>query len=403
VRLNKVVAQLIGLQGSTVRGIDFEGDALVVSVAKKPGAHCCPHCGHKSSATYDSHQRDWRHVPLGKWRVVVRSQLCRLSCPEHGVVCEAVPWAVHDSRFTRDFEDLVAWLTREMNQSAVTRLVKVAWVTVGSIVERVVQRYLNKARLDKLYVIGIDEVSYRRGHKYLTVIADQLERRLVWLGEGRSMVTVDGFFDQLGEERIKLLQVVTMDMSGPFISEVQKRAPHVAIAFDPFHVVKLGNEAVQEVRRRETRAVKGTTAAEVLKGSMWALLKAPESLRPEERAKLSDVSQLNRSVYRAYLLKEELRALYWCSPKAAPKHLDAWLSWASKSKLPEFVKVAATLRKYRDGVLAAITYGVSNGLLEGLNNKIGMLKHRAFGFHSAAALISMVYLCCSNLQIQLPT
>lgn len=402
-RVNKVVAQLIGLQGLSVKGIDFDGDALVINVARKPGAHRCPHCGFKRSAAYDTHERDWRHVPLGKWRVVLRAKLCRLVCRTHGVVCEAIPWAEHESRFTRDFEDLAAWLTREMNQTAVTRLLKVAWVTVGSIVERVVQRCLNKQRLDDLYVIGIDEVSYRKGHKYLTVIADQLESRLVWLGEGRSKTTVEAFFEQLGAAGIERLKVVTMDMSGPFISEVTARAPHAVIAFDPFHVVKLANEALQEVRRREAREVKGTTAAEVLKGSRWSLLKAPEDLRPSEKVKLSEVSKLNRRVYRAYLLKEELRALYQCTPKAAERHLDAWLKWASTSRLPEFVTVAATLRKYRDGVLAAINYGVSNGMLEGLNNKIGMLKHRAFGFHSAAALISMVYLCCSNIHINLPT
>jgi transposase len=133
-----------------------------------------------------------------------------------------------------------------------------------------------------------------------------------------------------------------------------------------------------------------------------ALLKAPESLRLEEQIRLADVPQLNQRVYRGYLLKEELRTLYSCSPRSAPLHLAQWLAWASRSKLRPFVKLARTLRKYRNGMLAAIKHGVSNGRLEGLNNKIGVLKHRAYAFHSAAALIAMVYLCCSQLPLALP-
>src|SRR5206468_723852 len=141
----------------------------------------------------------------------------------------------------------------------------------------------------------------------------------------------------------------------------------------------------------------------VLKGSRWALLKAPESLTTSERLRLGDVAALNARVYRGYLLKEELRALYWCGHRAAPKHLDAWLAWASRSKLRPFVKLARTVRSHRDGILAAIDVGLSNGRLEGLNNKIGMLKHRAYGFHTAAALIAMIFLCCTKLSLGLPT
>jgi transposase len=342
-------------------------------------------------------------VALGRWRVLIRSTVCRLTCPSHGVLTEAVPWAAPGSRFTLDFEDLVAWLAREMNKTAVTRLAQIAWETVGTIVERVVGRNLDENRLEQLYIIGIDEVSYRKGHKYLSVIADHRTGDPAWIAEGRSRETVGKFFDELGTERSEKIAVVTMDMAGAYIEEVRARAPNAKIAFDPFHVVKLANEAVHDVRRTEARVRKGSTEAEVLKGSRWALLKAPENLRPAERVRLAEVAALNARVYRSYLLKEELRALYWCGAHAAARHLDAWLAWASRSKLHPFVKLARTLRKYREGVLDAIRMGVSNGRLEGLNNKIGMLKHRAYGFPSAAALIAMIFLCCTQLSVDLPT
>jgi transposase len=402
VRIRTVFNHLLCLQGAWVREVEFRADAVVVSVARRQRKHRCPRCKYATRAAWDRHQRDWRHVALGKWRVVVRATLCRLRCPEHGVLVEAVPWAAHESRFTFDFEDLVAWLAREMNTTAATRLMHVSWEAVGRIVERVVARKLDKGRLDALYEIGLDEVSYRKGHKYLSIVADHRTGDPAWIGEGRSQQTISAFFDELGPERSAQLRVVTMDMCGSYIAEVSARAPQAEICFDPFHVVKLANEAVHELRRSEARERKGTPEAAVLKGSRWALLKAPESLRPEERVRIAEVADLNWRVYRGYLLKEELRALYACGPRSAAAHLEQWLSWASRSKLKPFVKLARTLRSHRDGILAAIRLGVSNGRLEGLNNKIGVLKHRAYGFHSAAALIAMIFLCCSNLPLTLP-
>ena len=401
-RITTVFNKLLSLQGTFVREVQFGLDAIMVTVARRGRRHRCPRCSYSTKAGYDQHLGAWRHVALGKWRVVVRATVMRLVCPEHGVLTEAVPWAAPGSLFTLDFEDLVAWLAREMNKTAVTRLAKIAWPTVGTIVARVVGRELDPDRLEQLYVIGLDEVSYRKGHKYLSVIADHRTGDPAWIAEGRSRETVGKFFDELGPERSEKVAVVTMDMSAAYIAEVRERAPNAMIAFDPFHVVKLANEAVHDVRRTETRVRKGSTAADVLKGSRWALLKAPENLLPAERLRLAEVALLNARVYRSYLLKEELRALYLCGAAAARHHLESWLGWASRSKLRPFVKLARTLRKYRDGILDAIRMGLSNARLEGLNNKIGVLKHRAYGFHSAAALIAMIFLCCTQLRVDLP-
>jgi transposase len=404
VRISTVFNKLLSLQGAWVRRVRFTAEAIVVTVARRRRRHRCPRCGFSTRAGYDQHLGSWRHVALGRWQVWIQATVHRLVCPSHGVVTEAVPWAAPESRFTLDFEDLTAWLAREMNKTAVTRLIRVTWRTVGRIIERVVARKIDKQRLDELFVIGIDEVSYRKGHKYLTLVADHGKGDPAWIAEGRSQKTLGKFFDELGPERSAQIEFVTLDMCAPFIAEVRARAPQAEIVFDPFHVVKLASEAVHDVRRTEARIRKGTDEATVLKGSRWALLKASESLTRKERLHLREVEALNRRVYRGYLLKEELRALYACrSAKAASAHLDSWLHWASRSKLRPFVKVARTLRKHRDGVLAAIDLGLSNGRMEGLNNKIGMLKHRAYGFHSAAALIAMIFLCCTKLSLELPT
>lgn len=403
VRITTVFNKLLSLQGAWVRGVRFGAEGIEVKVARRGRQHRCPHCRFSTGASYDGHEGRWRHVALGKWRVVIVAEVRRLECPRHGVVSEAVPWAAPGARFTLDFEELTAWLTREMNKTAVTKLLRVTWRTVGRIIERVVGRKLDDKRLEKLYVIGLDEVSYRRGHKYLSVVANHATGTPAWIGEGRSQKTVGQFFDELGPERAKKVEFVTMDMSAAYQAEVRERAPQAEIVFDPFHVVKLASEAVHKVRREEARVRRGSDHAAVLKGTRWALLKAAETLRPEEELRLAEVALLNRRVYRGYLLKEELRALYWCAPRAAERHLDSWLAWASRSKLAPFVKLARTLRKHRDGVLAAVDLRLTNALLEGLNNKIAVLKHRAYGFHSAAALIAMIFLCCTKLPLTLPT
>jgi transposase len=334
--------------------------------------------------------------------VKIRAEVCRLRCPEHGVLTEAVPWADADSRFTFDFENTVGWLAREMNKTAIERLMKIAWRTVGRIVTRVVGRNLDTERLEDLYSIGVDEVSYRKGHRYLTVVADHGTGDVVWIGEKRSSDTLRSFFQELGPERCSQLKVVTIDMSEAYIKAVREEVPDAEIAFDPFHVVKLANEAVHDVRRDEARERKGSLEAKILKGSRWTLLKAPENLGEAETLKLAEVSRINRRVYRAYLLKEELRTLYDCAADKADTHLDAWLAWASRSKLKPFVRLARTIRRHRVGVLAAIRLGVSNGLLEGLNNKIKVIQRRSYGFHSVAALFAMIFLCCGNVPVQLP-
>ena len=181
--------------------------------------------------------------------------------------------------------------------------------------------------------------------------------------------------------------------------------PDAEIAFDPFHVVRLAQRAVDQVRRDEWNAHERshTPNGKWIKGTRWSLLKAPAKQTVEQLAPLHEVQQANKPLYRAFLLKEELRLLYQLDdPTLAPAHLDAWLAWASRSRLEPFVKLARTIRRHRDGILAAIRLGLSNGRLEGLNSRIRLISHRSFGFHSAAPLIALVYLCCTGIVIDLP-
>ena len=403
-----VFGHLLGLQAASVTKATFHPDAvaIIVDVQLRRKTLVCPRCGRRcSTGAYDSRQRMWRHIDLGPWEVYLRSRLRRFLCPPcKAVVTEAIPWAEPGSMFSRDFEDIASFLAQNTNATVVSRMMKIAWETVGNIVSRTVRRRGIPLNRRRLYRIGIDEISYRKHHKYLTVVADHIEGGVVWGGEGKSGKALDPFLDALGPEGRDRIQLVSMDMSQAFISKVRERLPKATIVFDPFHVVKLANAAVDEVRRGQVRALKGRAdESQPIKKSRWILLKAPDNLTPEESTRLSLVARANLPLYRAYLLKEALRAVYRAPAAKAGARLDAWLAWASRSRLQPFVKLGRTIREHRSGILAAIEHGLSNGRLEGLNNKIRLISHRAFGFHSAEALLALVYLCCAGIEIPLPS
>lgn len=237
-----------------------------------------------------------------------------------------------------------------------------------------------------------------------TSVVDHQGGGIVWCAPGRNAATLQGFFELLGERRHSI-KAVSIDMSGGYEKAINDRLPDAEVCFDPFHVVRLAQRATDQVRRDEWNAHERshTPAGKWIKGTRWSLLKAPEKQTPKQRALLAEVQNANRQLYRAFLLKEELRLLYQLQDRAsAPEHLDAWLDWASRSKLDPFVKLARTIRLHRHGILAAIRLGLTNGRLEGLNSRIRLISHRSFGFHSAAPLIALVYLCCSGITIELP-
>jgi len=337
-------------------------------------------------------------------RCFVEYELRRVRCADCGVRVEAVGWARPRARHTRDFEDLVAFMAQQMAKTPITALLRMGWDTVGAIVQRVVSDRLDTERLAGLVMVGVDEISYRRGQRYLTQVCDHHTGAIVWARPGRNAATLQAFFDQLGERKSSI-RAVSIDMNGGYEKAIRQGLPDAEVCFDPFHVCQLAGRAVDDVRRAEWRGQgkSETGPGRWVKSVRWSLLKAPERQTVGQLAALHEVEHANRRLYRAFLLKEELRLLYHLDDRTlAPAHLDAWLAWASRSKLKPFVKLARTLRARRDGILAAIRLGLSNGRMEGLNSKVRLLSHRSFGFHGPQPLIALIYLCCSRLTITPP-
>lgn len=333
--------------------------------------------------------------------VELRYALRRVDCPRCGVVVEMVPWADSRSGFTLDFEDHVAYLAQITDRSTVAATMRVAWRTVGAIVERVMARRRDPSLLDGLEHIGVDELSYRRHHEYVTSVVDHVRKRVVWCEPGKSADTLRKFFDALGPERTGKLQTVTIDMSAAYVEAVTSRAPQARIVFDKFHVQRLAQEALDELRRAEVRRLENAGERGSLKKMRWPLLKNPWNLTPLERERLAHLQRTNRRLYRGYLLKEALmKILSRRQVQTVRGKILEWISWARRSRLVPFKRVAATIRKYLDGVLGLVATGLNNGRVEGLNGKVRVITRRAYGFHSASALISFIFLCCSGVVLR---
>ena len=406
----RVWKRLLGVEYTVVEQVVFDEDADAVVAMVRPTRSRRRRCAvcQRRCAGYDQGEgrRRWRGLDLGVVRVFLEADAPRVRCPAHGVVVAAVPWARHGAGFTRAFEDTAAWLAVHTSKVAVAELLRVAWRTVGRILTRVAEEAGQDIdRLEGLRRIGIDEISHRKGHRYLTVVVDHDTGRLVWAAPGHDEQTLEGFFDALGEDRARQLTHVSADAAVWIANTLARRCPAVVLCLDPFHIVRWATDALDEVRRQTWNAARrdGQPAlARELKGARFALWKNPEHLTVRQRGKLARVAEVNQHLYKAYLLKEELRLVFKLKGARAVALLDAWLVWARRCRIPAFVKLARSVTDHRTGIQATLLHGLSNGLVESVNTKLRLLTRIAFGFHSPQALIGLAMLALGGLCPPLP-
>ena len=408
-RVASVVKALLGVEKSIVERVEFEDVGVVVHVrVYKRQQLRCSYCG-KRRGKYDDGRgrRRWRTLDSGTTKVWLEASSPRVRCKDHGVVAARVPWArAGQTGYSRVFEDQVSWLAARTTQSVISQLMRITWRSVGKVLTRVVdERRAGVDLLDQLTRIGIDETSYRRGHRYLTVVVCHDTGRLVWAGVGRNKASIEAFLEELGPERRKRLTHVSCDGAEWIHDTIRERCPNAVICLDAFHVVRWAQDAVDEIRRELWNAERkdgDKQAAKLVKGTRWALLKNPEKLTDKQAATLKTLEKTNAPLYRAYLLKEQLRELLKQPIDEAIELLDRWLAWASRSRLQPFVKLARTLRRQRAALEAMIEHRLTNGRVESVNAKIRVIQQRAFGFHNPHALISLAMLTLSGLCPPLP-
>jgi transposase len=399
---------LLGLEKTVVEAVEEEDGAIVISV--RPRARQldrCPHCRRRCPG-YDPGEgrRRWRALDLGTTVCLLEADAPRVECKVHGVVVAAVPWARHDAGFTRSFDDTAAWLAVNTSKSAICQLLRIAWRSVGRICERVsAEAKAGRDLYANLTKLGFDEISIRKGQKYLTVVVDHHTGRLVWASFGRDRKTVEKFLDLLGEQRCKQIQLVSCDDADWITLPIAERCPNAEICLDPWHIVKAATDALDEVRRavwNEARRAGNKQLAKDLKGARFALWKKPENLTERQQAKLAWIAKLNTPIYRAYLLKEQLRAIYHASYEDALTLLDGWLTWARRCRLEPFVKLAKRITEQRAKVEAALTNNLSNARVEQVNTQIRLIIRRGFGYRSPEAVIALAMLSLGDLCPPLP-
>ena len=425
----RVWQQVLGLARTVIEAVVFDEDigAVVVSVRPRKGAsRRCGRCGRRAP-WFDRGEgrRRWRALDLGTVPVWLEADAPRVSCREHGPTVVQVPWARHGVGHTRDFDDTVAWLATQCSKTAVTELMRIAWRTVGAILSRVSADIdATVDRLEGLRRIGIDEISYKRGHRYLTVVVDHDTGALVWAAAGRDEATLRGFFNALGPERSAQITHVSADAAEWIARVVAERCPNAIRCADAFHVVAWATDALDEVRRQAWNDARGIARGEgrrrrgrprrdapprpgherarALKHARYALWKNPENLTDRQQEKLTWVAKTDPRLHRAYLLKEGLRLVFQLKGEAGKEALDRWINWARRCRIPAFVALQKRIVKHRAAIDAALDSGLSNALVESTNTKIRLITRVAFGFHGPEPLIALAMLSLGSHRPALP-
>ncbi|MCA1678358.1 MAG: ISL3 family transposase [Actinobacteria bacterium] len=407
-RQRSVWKMLLGIERAVVEDVCVELETIVVSVRPKSREkHRCGVCGRRCPREDSGEgRRRWRALDLGTTFAYLEADAPRVYCKVHRVVVAAVPWARHDSRFTIAFEDQCCWLAVNTSKKAVAELMRVTWRTVGSICERVADAQIaQRDMFAGLKRVGIDDFSHRKGHRYLTVVVDHDSGRLVWAAPGRDRKTVEKFLKLLGKERCAQIELVSCDMAESIALAVAERCPNAVRCVDPFHVIALATDALDEIRREvwnQARRAGHKQAAKELKGARFVLWKNAHRLTERQQIKLAQIQQTNKPLYRAYLISQQLREIYRVTYEEAVELLDAWLAWARRCRLAPFVKLAKTITKQRPGIEAAIRHGLSNARIEQVNTQLRLITRRAYGFRTPEALIALAMLSLGDLCPPLP-
>ena len=440
---NTLCKKLLNVKNTVVESHDFYNDTNGVThlrIKARPNVwheNDCPFCGRRNLPRYDHQAKKnkvWRGLDFGGILVEIEAATHRVTCPEHGVITAAVPWAYAQSSFTKDFDLTVAWLAAYLPRSAVSNYMRIDWQTVGSCMSRALHDLEPERtrRLDGLVNIGIDETSYRKGHKYITVIVNHDTNTVVWVSDGHGKSVLEQFYKNLTDEQLASIKVVTGDGARWITDCVNEFTPECERCVDPFHVVEWAMEALDKVRKDRWRAVyeeaqklardnpqkrgrpkaddvtaskvqAAKTRASEIKNSGYTLGKAPEHLTENQRIRLDMIQANDPQLYRAYCLKESLRLLLKSTDvEQAETDLKHWLWWASHSRIPAFKDLYKKIKRHKDHILNTIRLGLSNARIEATNNKIKLIIRKAYGSRNIRNMMDMVYLVCSDIRIPLP-
>lgn len=402
--LQKHYALLLGV-GSPweVKDVSLKLDAKQVEIElgwQWGAAAQCPECGRACSVYDCAPERTWRHLDTMQFTTILRARTPRASCPEHGVKTMRVPWAAPGGRFTLLFERFAIEVLRaSASVSQACGLLGIGWDAAQQIMERAVERGLDRRQLEGLAHLGMDEKSFKRGQSYITLLTDLDQGRVLDVEEGRTREAAQGVWCTLSPEQKEAVEAVAVDMWEPFVQTIRAEVPQADIVHDRYHVSAYLNEAVDKVRRQEHKELLAQ-GDETLTGSRQLWLYNPENFRPEQATEFERLKDLNLKVARAWAAKE-LFSKFWeyGSTGWARRFFKDWFGWVSRSRLQPLVEVAYLLKRHLENLLTYVKHHITNAVTEGLNSKIQSLKSAARGFRNFANYRTRILFFCGKLNL----
>lgn len=341
-------------------------------------------------------ERRFEFVPLWQIAVYFVYAMRRVDCPKCGVKVEQVPWCDGKNQLTTTYRWFLAGWAKRLSWKGVADAFDTTWQNVFRSVKHVVSWGLSHRNLEGIEAIGVDEVQWQKGHKYLTLVyqIDSNSKRLLWIGKDRTTKTFLRFFRWLGKERANRLKFVCSDMWKPYLKVIAKKAAQAIHVLDRFHIMQKMNKAIDEIRAGEARQMKADGYEPILKHSRWCLLKRRENLTDKQTVKLAELIKYNLKSVRAHLLREDFQRFWeYVSPGWAEKFLDEWCTRTMRSQLEPMKKVARTLRSHRELILNWFRAkgALSSGVVEGFNNKVKLTTRKSYGFRTYEAVETALY------------
>jgi transposase len=361
----------------------------------------CPECDRPSPLHDHDEERCWRHLDTCQYRTILHAQVPRTCCPQHGVRVVRVPWAEPHSRFTALFERLaIDWLQAASQQAVADRL-GLSWDEVHGIMQRAVERGLARREGEMIGYLGVDEKAFRKGHKYLTVVNDLTQGRVLYVAEDRKQSSLDGFWSTLSKEQTQAIQAIALDMWEPYVQSIRAHLPQPEekMVFDKFHVAKHLGEAVDKVRRQEHKQLH-EEGDERLKGTKYDWLQGRDKFDLGEWREFCQLRRSKLKTARAWALKEQAMRLWdFAYPQAARNHFAWWYRWATHSRLQPMIGKAKMLKSHLQNILTYLRHGITNATSESINSKIQWIKYTARGFRNVENFKHAIYFHCGDLDL----
>lgn len=372
----------LGIREQECSHVRYKDNSIIIEMQTRSDKLCCPCCHSKQFILSGSHTREIRSVPIGSKSVVLKMKIQRIKCKSCGCVRqENVHFLTGKRGYTNRFSRLVVELSHIGTIQDVARFLHLSWDTVKDIQKRYLQRHYANPNIRGLEYIGIDEFAVAKGHHYKTIVVNLINGQVIYVGDGKGADALDAFWKKVKKEKC-MIKAVATDLSAAFISSVMSHAPNATLVFDHFHVVKLMNDALDNIRRSLYREEKDLNKRKVLKGTRWLLLCNGKDIFDKNfKSRLDNALALNEPLMKAYYLKESLKEIWMqITREKAKEVMDNWLEQAYQANIPKLTSFANTLKAHRWGILAWYNYHISTAKLEGINNKIKTMKRQAFGY-----------------------